>query len=308
MKLHVVLDSAPPKLRGYMHSVVLPRPGFDPGAGVPPIHITRRGLRVDERHLAEFVRLCDWTVSERLPPIYPLTMLFQYHLGVFSHPAFPCSLRRLLGLRNHVLQRRRIAVDEHLDLDVRSGGQRVLPKGVEFDIHSIFSVVGEPVWESVNVYYLRGDFGGTDPRAPWAELEPLAAVDFECRWDAPTGSKWEFARFCGDLNPAHYFAPWARALGFRQDFAHTQRIVAACLRRLPQAAHVTDAESLRLDVAFKGPVYYGSPLVLRGGRRNDGCRFDLYCGDVDKPAIPGRLRIVSADHDLFAAAHAGGDP
>ena len=107
---------------------------------------------------------------------------------------------------------------------------------------------------------------------------------------------------CGDLNPAHYFAPWARMLGFQRDFAHTQRIVAECLQRLPEEADVNAAESLRLDVAFKGPVYYGSPLVLKGAQQDSGYRFDLYCGDVDKPAIPGRLRVVPTDHSLFAGS------
>lgn len=299
MKFHTALDDVPPKLSAYMRSVILPRPGFAPDVVLPLIHITRRGLPSDRKHLAEFSRLCRWTLSDRLPMEYPLTLLFHYHLGIFSHPAFPLSLRRLLGVRNHVVQRRRIAAGERLDLDVLSRGQRLLPKGVEFDIHSTFSSGGEPVWESVHVYYLRGRYGGNDMRAPSAELDPLARVDFEARWEAPTGGKWEFAKFCGDLNPAHYFAPWARVLGFRRDFAHTQRIVAECLRRLPEATDVTTAASLRLDVAFKGPVYYGSPLVLKGTREREGYRFDLYCGDVGKPAIPGRLRVVPMDHDLF---------
>jgi hypothetical protein len=300
-KLHSVLHDTPPKLSGYVRSVMLPRRGFAPDAGIPAIHITRRGLEIDREHLAEFGRLCHWTPSDQLPLVYPLMLLFHYHLGIFSHPAFPCSLRQLLGLRNHVVQRRRIGLDARLDLDVRSHGSRVLAKGVEFDIHSILSSGGEPAWESVHVYYLRGRYAGSDAPAPSADLGALDAVDFEARWNAPTGGKWQFAKFCGDLNPAHYFAPWARALGFRRDFAHTQRIVAECLRRLPESLDAMATGPLRLDVAFKGPVYYGSPLVMKGARQRGGFRFDLYCGDGDKPAIPGRLRHVSADHDLFGA-------
>ena len=180
MTLHVVLDDVPPKWSGYLRSVILPRPGFAPDVVVPPIHVTRRGLGIDRRHLAEFSRLSHWTLSDQLPLVYPLMLLFHYHLGVFSHPAFPCSLRELLGLRNHVVQRRQITVGERLDLDVRSHGQRVLEKGVEFDIYSTFSGGGEPVWESVHVYYLRGRYGG-NARAAWADLSPLTGADFESR-------------------------------------------------------------------------------------------------------------------------------
>ena len=300
---HIVLDGAPPKLSGYLRSTMFPRRGFRPDTVGPAIRITRPGLRFREQHLAEFARLCQWQSSTHVPLVYPLMLLFHYHLGIFAHSAFPCSLRELLGFRNHVVQRRRIAVGERLDIDVRTAGQRVLPKGVEFDFHSTLSSGGEAVWESVHVYYLRGRYGGSDTRAPAAELEALDKVDFETSWNAPTDGKCEFAKFCGDFNPVHYFAPWARLLGFRRDFSHTQRIVAECLRRLPPTSEVTASESQRLDVAFKGPVYYGSPLTMKTAVQHDGYRFDLYCGELEKPVIPGRLRIVAPDHDLLAASN-----
>ena len=299
---HLVVDGAPPKLGGYLRSVLLPRRGFKRDTVAPAIRITRRNLRFGKEHLDEFVRLCRWRPSPRMPLMYPLMLLFHYHLGIFAHPAFPCSLRQLLGYRNHVVQRRHIAVDELLDLDVRTIGQRVLPKGVEFDFYSTLASGGKAVWESVHVYYLRGAYGGSDMRVPAAEFEALGNVDFETRWDAPTDGKWKFAKFCGDFNPAHYYAPWARLLGFRRDFSHTQRIVADCLRRLPQKTEVTDSESLRLDVAYKGPVYYGSPLTMKTAVQRDGYRFDLYCGEIEKPAIPGRLRIVAPNHDLLTGS------
>src|SRR3990172_9568140 len=127
-------------------------------------------------------------------------LLFHYHLAVFAHPAFPCSLRELLGFRNHVIQRRRIALDERLDLEVCTAGQRVLPKGVEIDFHSTLSSGGNAVWESVHVYYLRGAYGGSDIPVPAAEFDALGNVDFETRWNAPTDGKWEFAKVCGDFN------------------------------------------------------------------------------------------------------------
>jgi len=298
---HRVLDGEPPKLSGYLRSVMFPRRGFRSDAPFPFIQISRRNLPIKSPHLEEFSRLCRWPLDSHMPLMYPLTFLFRYHLGIFAHPSFPCSLRQLLGFRNHVVQRRRVALREHIDLDVRTAGRRVLPKGVEFDFHSTLSSGGEALWESVHVYYLRGTYGGGEARVAAAEFDALANVDFEVRWSAPTDGKWEFAKFCGDMNPAHYFAPWAKSLGFRGDFAHTQRIVAECLRRLPQAPETNAAESLRLDLAFKGPVYYGSPLTLKGERQGGGYRFDLFCGDVDKPAIPGQLRAVAADYDLFAS-------
>lgn len=225
-----------------------------------------------------------------MPFLYPLCVLFHYHLGLFAHREFPWSLRKLLGLRNHVIQHRRIRVEESLDLEVRTGAQRVLSRGLEFDFHSRLSHGAEPVWESVHVYYLRGEFGGAGAAA-LDYLQPLETSEFETAWDAPDGGGWPFARLCGDFNPAHFFSPWARWLGFERAFSHTQRIIADGLRRLPEAAGLANAQALRLDVAYKGPVYYGSQLRMRAAQRGEAWRFDLYGGDAAKPAMPGRVQI-----------------
>jgi hypothetical protein len=297
---NIILNQIPSKLTGYLNSVILPRKRFKKGDTFPKIDITRRGFKIDEKHLSEFQKMCGWDDSEYMPFIYPLVVVFHYHLGIFAHRNFPWSLRMLLGLRNHVVQRRRIKVGETLDLSARTLGLRVGLKGLEFDIHTRISSGGEAVWESVHVYYLRGNFGGRDIRPVADYLQPLDSSEFQVSWDAPSAGGLEFARLSGDLNPAHYFKPWARLLGFKRDFCHTQRIISDCIQRLPNASDVMDLESLRLDIAFKGPVYYGSKLMIRGAGNSNGIRFNLYSGTTDKPAMPGNIQEIKADYDLLA--------
>lgn len=294
----IVLSGVPSKTIGYLHSVILPRSGLRTGDTVPRLKFTRRALAIDADHLAAFRRGCGEAPSPDVPFDYPLTLLFHYHLAIFAHRDFPWSLRTLLGVRNHVIRRRRIKTNERFDLEVATIGQRVLAKGIEFDIRSVFSSDGAPAWESISVYYLRGRVGGADARPAVEYLQPLDGVQSEIRWRAPAGGGFEFARLSGDFNPAHYFAPWAKRLGFKRDFSHTQRMVADCLRRLPDAEEWLRTPQLRLDVAFKGPVYYGSALTLKAARKPDGVRFDLYCGEVDKPAIPGNIRRAASDEAL----------
>lgn len=297
---NMILDRIPSKMIGYLNSVILPRRAFRQGDALPQINVTRRRFKIDKNHLSKFRQMCGWEPSEYLPFVYPLSLSFHYHLGIFAHRDFPCSLRMLLGLRNHVVQRRRIQVEEILDLSTRTLGLRVLPKGVEFDIHTQFSSAGESVWESVHAYYLRGNFGGRDSPPVTEYLEPLDSSEFEIKWDAPNGGGLEFGRLSGDLNPVHYFTPWARGLGFKRDFCHTQRIISDCIQRLPNASGITNVETLRLDIAFKGPVYYDSRLVMKGARKSGGYRFNLYSGGSDRPVMPGNIREVTTDHDLLA--------
>lgn len=293
-----VLDRPPSKLKCYWHGAVRQRPDFNPGAAMPHIGIARPALRLDAGHLAKFERACGWDISEYMPFIYPLALLFHYHIAIFGHPRFPCSQRTLLGIRQHAVQRRRVGVGETLDLDVRMVAQRVLAKGVEFDVRTTLARGGDVAWECISVYYLRGNFGGSDSRAVADRLGPLANPEFEARWQAPRGGGFAFARLSGDFNPAHFSSRWARMIGFKRDFAHTQRAVSDCLHRLPDAARLLEADSLRLDVAFKGPIYYGSSLLIKGAQQDNGYRFDLYCDDGDKPAIPGSIQRVRPDERL----------
>lgn len=290
MDHEIVLGRPPSKLAGYLHAVVLPRRSYQVGDSLPRIRITRRDLPIDPRHLAWFRTMCGYEPSPAVPFDYPLALCFHYHLGVFAHAAFPWSLRKVLGLRNHVTQHRRIRLDEHLDLTVATKDLRVRRKGIEFDIHTLLSSSLESIWESNHVYFLRGNFPHVGDQPPNADLPPLETVELETSWDAPRSGGLEFARLSGDLNPVHYLTPWARALGFRRAFCHTQRIVADCLRRLPHTRELTAADALRLDVAFKGPLYYGSSLTMKSARSSDGHRFDLHCDGMEKPAIAGYIR------------------
>lgn len=297
---NITFDRIPSKVAGYLNCVILPRRGFRRGDALPQITVARCGFKIDENHLSKFRKMCGWEDSEYLPFVYPLSLSFHYHLGIFAHRDFPWSLRRLLGLRNHVVQRRRINVGETLDLSAHTLGLRVGLKGMEFDLHTQISSEGESVWESIHVYYLRGNFGGKDIRSVADCLPPLDLTEFEVSWNAPNIGGLQFAQVSGDLNPVHYFKPWARLLGFKRDFCHTQRIISDCIHLLPNARKVIDMETLRFDAAFKGPVYYGSTLIMRGAEKSNGYRFNLYSDGIDKPAILGNIREAAIDHDLLA--------
>lgn len=284
----VVLDRPQSKWSAYLRSLLWPRAGLSSRNAAPPISLAWRGLRIDDGHLSSYLQTTGGTLSEYLPIEYPLSFLFHYHLSVLAHRDFPVSLRTLLGLRTHIYQRRRLHAAELIDLDVYTGAVRILSKGVEIDFHAELTSDGEPVWENLHVYYARGPFGGTDSR-PELDLEPIELPELEATWQAPMSGGLAFGRLCGDLNPAHYFSPFARLLGFERAFCHTQRVIAGCVGRVPNASELATVNSVRLDIAFKGPVYYGAELLMKSAAVNHGHRFDVYSGSGKKPTVPGRI-------------------
>ncbi len=280
----VRLEAAPSLLSGYLRGLVLPKPRFRRGAPLPPVRVVRRGLALAPAHLAAYRAACARWPGHAVPLEYPLSLLFPYHLELFARPELPFRFPKLLGLRNHVVQRRPLALADRLDLEAVLEEARVLPKGLELTVRTTLSAGAERPWESVHLYLLRGAFGGSDEPRP-DPVPALPAETDELRFAAPPAGGREFARLTGDWNGLHWSRSWARALGFRRDFAHTQRIVSACLSRLPAPGE----GAVRLDVSFKGPVYYGSPLALRTADAAGARLFELFCGDEPRPAFRGRL-------------------
>jgi hypothetical protein len=59
-----------------------------------------------------------------------------------------------------------------------------------------------------------------------------------------------------------------------------------CLRRLPR---LESKYPVRLDTAYKGPVYYDTPLTLKSAPDGGGARFDLYCAGDPRPCLMGKI-------------------
>jgi uncharacterized protein YaiE (UPF0345 family) len=46
---------------------------------------------------------------------------------------------------------------------------------------------------------------------------------------------------------------------------------------------------MRLDVAFKGPVYYGTSALMKYTAIKGGFRFDLHTDDDERPCVTGNV-------------------
>jgi len=229
-----------------------------------------------------------------MPLVYPLVFVFPLHVGIVGHREFPLLYVRMMQIRNHVIQHRPIDVQETMDISCTIVGQRVAAKGLEMDIHTALEVDGDPVWESLITYFFPGDFGEPDPLSPLSDLPAVSQDHVEKTWRMPKGGGFCFGLISGDYNALHYLAPYARHMGFRRDFAHGQLSVALCARHLPA---LREDEPVRLDVAIKGPVYYGSDVTLKYSAEKGSHPFDLYCGENPRPCVRGCLSSVEPDFD-----------
>lgn len=282
-----------PSALRYMAGAILPSRGFDRAHGLPDLAARWSGCRADPVELADFLRASGSGAApaSHWPLLFPQTIGFRLQMAVLTHPVFPVPIWRVLQVRNQLLQRRPIALGEVLDLDTRVAAHRVLEKGLEVDLRTKAWAGGDlPVWESVNTFYVRGRFGPPDAGSPPAAA-PAVATGAVARWHMPSNDRLRFGFLTGDYNGVHLWGAYARRLGFRGAFFHTQRVLGHCLAHLPA---LDQEQAVRLDAWLKGPVYYGSDVRLSASGGAGDRSFALFSGAEDRPAIVGSIRNGAA--------------
>jgi len=267
-------------------------------AGLPPLRLVWHGLPVDRREVGQFLALTGLPASGCVSVLYPHVVGFRLLMALLTHRAWPLPIWNALQVRNQLVQHLPIAVGSRLELETRAAGHRVLDKGLEVDLHTAARMDGRVAWESVVTFYWRGRFGEPGP-APALARAPEAGAQEIARWRTGDGSGLRFGRLTGDYNGIHLWAPYARLFGFRRAFHHPQLVLGQCLARLPAP---DPAAPQRLDAWLKGPVFHGSPVVLRGGAAGGATTFGLFADGDARPAIVGRWGTVAEDLNVDAEA------
>jgi hypothetical protein len=259
---------------------------FDAEKPLPNIKAQWKGVAVENKHLSKFNRLCGIQDSAKLPVIYPFTLIYPLLQRILAHKEAPLTIFRTLNSRIQVLQHRRIGIDETLDLRCALIRHRIREKGLEIDIASVIEASGEPVWENIQTYYYRGNFGAADAAYEPSEFDPIPGADVVASWFLPAGIGFSFAAVSGDGNGIHYSKMYARMFGFERDFAQPLLVLAGSVELLQSADY---DKAVSLDVALKGPFYYERNITLKKDSVKDATRFDIYSQGNSRPCIEGKL-------------------
>lgn len=277
-------------------ALLLPwRPGIS--AQAPSLAATWHGHRIRREPLEGVLALTDLRESACWPLVYPQVIGFRLQMAVLTSRAFPLPIWTSLQVRNHLALHAPVAPGDTLALRTCVAAQRVLDRGVEIDLHTTVHADGTLRWEGVTSFYYRGHFGTPGSAAALASTPAIEGLHV-ARWLMPTGGGLRFGRLTGDYNGIHLWGRYARLFGFRRAFLHPQRVLGACLARLPDA---DGRLPLRLDAWLKGPVFYGTEVALSVGATG----FALHVGGDERPAIVGRL-TAGPEATLLPILGAGG--
>ncbi|MFO7817780.1 MAG: hypothetical protein R6V39_08900 [Desulfovibrionales bacterium] len=250
------------------------------------VSVSWRDIRVPEKHLKAFCRICDIEQDNVLPVFYPFTYVYPCMLRLASLETFPVSMFKMLNTRSRVTAPLKLSVDERLNVDCRISGYRYVTKGMEIDLHAVVSTNNQAAWESIRTFFVRTPKGNTDETSSRTGMQAIDNGQTIAQWYLPAKERFRFARICGDSNGIHYSKWYARLLGFRRDFAQPLRIISKAIENLPLPKRES---GMIIDIDYKGPVYYNHHIQLKYGKTENAEMFDVYCQNNPRPCIAAAI-------------------
>lgn len=289
-----VLESPPNLLGLYGKAALGGLPGADKlpflgiggrSADTPDTTLVVPEATAEVDRVAEYCRVCGFTLRDVLPPTYPHMLAFPLQMSLICEEDFPFGGIGLVHIANEITQHRPIKLSETLEVRVRVSDLRPHPKGRQFDFVSEARSAGDLVWESVSTTLSRG--AGGDPNATDKD-EEFESVDFDAlpataEWKLDAGLGRRYGGVSGDRNPIHMSEWTAKPLGFPKAIAHGMwtkaRALAALEGDLP--------DGLRVAVRFKRPILLPGRVSFASTKRDDGAAFAVRDARKGTPHLEG---------------------
>jgi acyl dehydratase len=226
---------------------------------MPALERSLSGVRVDPARLADYAKVCGFTLRDELPATYLHVKAFPLHMQLMTDGRFPFPAVGLVHLSNRITVHRPARVSETFDLVVRTTPIEPHPKGRTFALVSEARVDGQLVWVDESVMLRRdgdsatpaeGNEGAGSREARQCDpAERAQGAGAPVTWSLPGDLGRRYGSVSGDRNPIHMHALSARLFGFPQAIAHGMWTKARCLAALePLPAAYT------VDVSFKRPI------------------------------------------------------
>lgn len=289
-----VLDSSPSLLGLYGKAALGSIPGT---AALPLLGIGGRSEQLPETtlvlpeakaepdRLADYCRVCGFTLRDTLPATYPHMLAFPLQMSLLTEEDFPFGAIGLVHIANSITQHRPIGLAEPLEIRARAANLRPHPKGRQFDVVSEARSGDEVVWESVSTTLSRGGGAGDETGAGDDDFDGTSfdSLPETAEWKLPADLGRSYGAVSGDRNPIHMSEWTAKPLGFPKAIAHGMwtkaRALAALEGDLPDA--------LEVSVRFKRPILLPGKVAFASSRQDGKIAFAVRDAGKATPHLEG---------------------
>jgi acyl dehydratase len=274
---------------------------FVPGRGseMPDVELTLPDVVAHPDAVADYAKVCGFTLRDTLPPTYPHVLAFPLHMALMADGSFPFGAVGLVHLENRIAQRRPIRLGERLTLRVRATKLEPHAKGRTFSILSEAHVAHEKVWEETSTMLRRG--GGSDA----TDGSKAPSNGSRASGEAPSG-EWKlqgdlgrrYAAVSGDRNPIHMHPLTARLLGFPRAIAHGMWTKARALAALEGSL----ADRFAAEARFRRPILLPGTVAFSSDARGDEIDFAVRDPARGAPHLDGRIRPLAPESKATTAS------
>lgn len=235
--------------------------------------------RQDLSRLAEYTRVCGFTLRDSVPPTWLHVLTFALQVAVLGSHESTIRLVGVVHVSNTMRLRRPVAAGERLQLLVHADNLRPHRRGALIDLVSQVRVADEAVWDGVSTYLARGLSAPGEPT-------PTPKPDFEATsptalWRLPADLGRQYRRVSGDPNPIHTNRLAAKAFGFARPISHGMwthaRLLAALENRL--------AEAYTVSAQFTRPILLPGTVGFAARRTGGGWESAVTTADGGKPYL-----------------------
>ena len=294
MALHLDFTSPPSLWKAYPRFIFGRRGGIRRGQDFPLLSARWAGVSVDTELLQRYRECCEIVDEPGLPIHYPHVIASPMHLVMLTEPEFPLRLLGAVHARNHAIRYRPVQPQEQLDLQSRILQCRYRPQGYEIDFETQVKSAGELVWSEITTFLVRKKLRDEEPPSPLADVFPWEDEQAQLvdEFLVPKRAGKRYAAITGDYNPIHISRLLAKLFGFRRDLVHGMWGVARATNRVEE---LRSEGPVRVDIAFKGPLYMEHKVKGLSAPCEGGQSLRLFCGKEERPAVHVVVRAVDKD-------------
>lgn len=271
-----VLDNVPSMGRAFASALV---PSRTKRAQVPDYTTVVNDQTQDVSRLAEYARVCGFTLRDHVPPTWLHVLTFPLHVHVLGAPESSIKLVGAVHVGNSMTLHRPVSVTERLDLHVRAGNVRPHRRGALVDLNGAVHVGEEAVWEGTSTYLATGMQATGE--AEETERAPFEPSPPQALWRLPKHLGKRYRRVSRDPNPIHTSRVAAKAFGFDRPVIHGMwshaRALAAMEGRLPP--------TYRASVSFLRPILLPATVGYTAQSTDAGTDAAVTTRDGQKPHL-----------------------
>ncbi|WP_084622598.1 MaoC family dehydratase [Demequina oxidasica] len=208
--------------------------------------------RQDLARLAEYNRVCGFTLRDSVPPTWLHVLTFPLHVHLLGAPDSSVKLVGAVHVSNSMTLHRPVGLGEKLQVRVHIDNLRPHKRGAMIDLLGEIRVGDETVWNGTSTYLATGMSAPGEvediERQPFDPLQPQA------KWRLAKDLGRRYRRVSHDPNPIHTSKVAAKAFGFARPLIHGMWTHARALSALEG----------RLPETYSASVSFLRPILLPG--------------------------------------------